>query len=144
MQRTRPLQDHPELSILRHPGVVEYRVENWRIARDGSGRVLRGYGWSWVDVLVPVLTAVLWKKVRDMCCTLNTITTHLVQIASSNYHVAAFVLTLALYVYFKCTQVLWGERTLCPDLGLYSNFTLRIRTGDTLLWNTARDAQGAP
>lgn len=64
MQRSHPLQDHPEFSIRQHSGCIEYRVENWRISRDGSRRVLRGYGWSWLDALVPVLTALLWEKVR--------------------------------------------------------------------------------
>ena len=64
MQRSHPLQDHPEFSVRRHPSCIEYRVENWRIARDGSGRVLKGYGWSWVDALIPLFVALGWNKVR--------------------------------------------------------------------------------
>ncbi|KAJ3519538.1 hypothetical protein NM688_g9288 [Phlebia brevispora] len=101
MQRTHPLQDHPEFSVRRYPGCVEYRVENWRIARDGTRRVLRGYGWSWFDAVVPVLAAVYWHK-----------------ICASQYHLAAFGIALAIYVYFKCTQVLWESVLAIPSLGL--------------------------
>ena len=64
MRRTRPLRDtHPEFTILDHQGSREFRVENWRLARDGSKRVLRFYGWSWLDALVPVALAILWPVV---------------------------------------------------------------------------------
>ena len=68
MQQTRPLQDHPEFSVRRSPSHTEYRVENWRIARDGSGRVLRFYGWSWFDYAVPVFLAAFWQAVCVRSC----------------------------------------------------------------------------
>ena len=64
MQGTRPLQDHPEFSVREYQGCTEYRVENWRISRDGSCKVLKNHGWSWVDPVIPLLTAVLWQAVR--------------------------------------------------------------------------------
>ncbi|KAG6371913.1 hypothetical protein JVT61DRAFT_8922 [Boletus reticuloceps] len=65
MRQTRPLPDtHPELTVLCWPGFTEYRVENWRLARDGSGRVVRGScAWSWVDVGVVVL-GIVWIQVE--------------------------------------------------------------------------------
>ncbi len=72
MQHSHPLQEHPEFSVLHHPGCVEYRVENWRIACDGSRRVLKGYGWSWLDAFLPVLTAIFWHKV----CALRLVAAH--------------------------------------------------------------------
>lgn len=64
MQHTRPLQDHPEFTIREYQGCTEYRVENWCIARDGSRRVLKNYGWSWVDPVIPLLAAAFWQTVR--------------------------------------------------------------------------------
>lgn len=66
MQHTRPLQDHPEFSIRESRGCTEYRVESWRVARDGSGRVLRFYGWSSLDPVVPLLIAIFWQTVRTL------------------------------------------------------------------------------
>lgn len=69
MQHARPLlQVHPEFSIRRCPSYTEYRVENWRIARDGSGRVLKFHGWSWIDYAVPVVVAVFLQTVRVQWC----------------------------------------------------------------------------
>ena len=64
MQHIRPLQDHPEFTIREYSGWTEYRVENWHLARDGSRRVVKGYGWSWIDPVIPVVTAIWWHTVR--------------------------------------------------------------------------------
>jgi len=50
----RPLPGtYPELEIRPNwPIYVEYRVNNWKLARDGSGRVRRGFGWSFWDITV--------------------------------------------------------------------------------------------
>jgi hypothetical protein len=50
----RPLpRTYPELEIRRNwPLYIEYRVNNWGLAKDGSGRVRRGFGWSFWDVIV--------------------------------------------------------------------------------------------
>lgn len=43
MQRSHPLQStNPEYSLLESPGRYEFRVENWHLARDGSGRIIKG------------------------------------------------------------------------------------------------------
>ena len=50
----RPLPKmHPELEIRPNwPLYVEYRVNNWRLAKDGTGRVRRGFGWSFWDIII--------------------------------------------------------------------------------------------
>lgn len=57
----RPLPDtHPEFTVVYWPGFTEYRVENWRLARDGSGRIVRGTcAWSWLDPALVVVLALL-------------------------------------------------------------------------------------
>ena len=64
MHRTRPLPDtHPEFNVIHWPGFTEYRVEHWRLARDGSGRVVRGTCvWSWVDVVVLLVVGILMTR----------------------------------------------------------------------------------
>lgn len=65
MQRTRPLPDcHPELSVIEWPNFREYRVENWRLARDGSGNVVRGAtSWGWIDLCLPLVISFIWPRV---------------------------------------------------------------------------------
>jgi len=65
MQRTRPLPDcHPELSIIECPSFREYRVENWQLARDGSGNIVRGAtSWGWIDLCLPVIFSFIWPRV---------------------------------------------------------------------------------
>lgn len=73
MHRSQPLLDtHPEFTILDRQGSREFRVENWRLARDGSKRRLKFYGWTWLDGAFPIVLAVLWPSVRPrffgLCC----------------------------------------------------------------------------
>ncbi|KIK19630.1 hypothetical protein PISMIDRAFT_107189 [Pisolithus microcarpus 441] len=65
MRSNRPLLDtHPEFSVIEWPTFHEYRVENWRLARDGSGRIIRGaVTWTWLDLCLPLLISFLWPKV---------------------------------------------------------------------------------
>lgn len=56
MQQTRPLPGHPEFSVIDYPGYREYCVENFYVARDGSGRIVRrATGLSWYWAVIPVL-----------------------------------------------------------------------------------------
>lgn len=66
LQHTRPLPDtHPEFSILQLPGLCEYRVENWSLRRDGSGRVNRSsFHWCWQELLAAPAVSFWWLKVR--------------------------------------------------------------------------------
>ncbi|KXN85484.1 hypothetical protein AN958_11288 [Leucoagaricus sp. SymC.cos] len=58
MPQTRPLIGHPEFSITNHPGYREYRVDNFYVARDGSGRIVRkATGFSTYCAFAPVLLA---------------------------------------------------------------------------------------
>ena len=61
MRQTRPLPDtYPEFTVVYWPGFTEYRVEHWGLARDGSGRIVRGTcTWSWVDPVVVVVLVFL-------------------------------------------------------------------------------------
>ncbi|KIP08186.1 hypothetical protein PHLGIDRAFT_390456 [Phlebiopsis gigantea 11061_1 CR5-6] len=101
MQHIRPLQDHPEFTIREYSGWTEYRVENWRLARDGSHKVVRGYGWSWLDPLIPLVTAVCWQTI-------------------SNTRLYSFLYTLLIgtYVYSKCTNVLWESVIVIHSFGI--------------------------
>lgn len=65
MRRAHPLPDHPEFSIIDYPSCREFRVENWRLARDGSRKVINNAQWSWFDVLLPVVIAIIWPQVGD-------------------------------------------------------------------------------
>lgn len=51
---------HPEFTVVRWPGFIEYRVANYWLARDGSGQIVRGTTiWSWDDTGVIVLLALV-------------------------------------------------------------------------------------
>ena len=68
MKRSQPLPDtHPEFSVLEYPNFREYRVENWHLARDGSGRVIRHTSaWGWRDIFAAAILSFIWPKVcRD-------------------------------------------------------------------------------
>ena len=65
MKRFCPLPDtHPEFSILDDIACREYRVENWHLARDGSGKVIRGISrFTGFDAFALAVIAVLWWQV---------------------------------------------------------------------------------
>ncbi|KAL4076918.1 hypothetical protein V8B97DRAFT_2021604 [Scleroderma yunnanense] len=103
MRRNRPLPaTHPEFSVIEWPGFCEYRVENWRLARDGSGRVIRNTAaWSWIDLCFPLFLAFFWSKIRG-------------NIVSSFLIGAVFVVAM----YFRCNQVLYESVLVFPTLGI--------------------------
>ncbi|CAL1704945.1 unnamed protein product [Somion occarium] len=101
MHRAHPLPDHPEFSIIEYPTCREFRVENWRLARDGSRGIIKAAKWSWFDTLLPVVLAVVWP-----------------QISSSRVAVCLCAALTALYVYSKCTTVLWESVIAIPSLGV--------------------------
>ncbi|KAL1735197.1 hypothetical protein EV714DRAFT_201124 [Schizophyllum commune] len=56
---------NPELLVIEAHGYTEYRVENWRLARDGSGRVVYGFsGCSWKDMFLIAALSLLLQAVR--------------------------------------------------------------------------------
>ncbi|KAF7338393.1 Phosphatidylinositol N-acetylglucosaminyltransferase subunit gpi15 [Mycena venus] len=92
----------PEFVVFHRPGFTEYRVENWRLARDGSGRVLMGVsGWRWHYSLVPLLLSLLWPRIHD-----------------NNITLGALFSVLAYLVYSKCTQVLHESVVVIPPHGI--------------------------
>ncbi|KAI6131920.1 hypothetical protein EV401DRAFT_1849978, partial [Pisolithus croceorrhizus] len=60
----RPLRDtHPEFLVIEWPTFHEYRVGNWRLARDDSSRIIRGaVAWTWLDLCLPLFISFLWPK----------------------------------------------------------------------------------
>ncbi|KAG1756519.1 uncharacterized protein EDB91DRAFT_1325549 [Suillus paluster] len=103
MQQTRPLPDcHPELFVTEWPSFREYRVENWRLARDGSGNVVRGAtSGRWIDLCLPVVISFIWPRVRGstMLC-------------------AFAVLTVGFIIYCRCTQVIHESVLVFPAFGI--------------------------
>ncbi|KAJ7710028.1 hypothetical protein B0H17DRAFT_915938 [Mycena rosella] len=92
----------PEFAVFQHPGFTEYRVENWRLARDGSGRVFMGVsGWSWQYSLIPLIVSLLWPRVHDNFIALS-----------------GLGLILVSLIYFKCTQVLFESVIVIPSQGI--------------------------
>ncbi|KAG2078065.1 hypothetical protein BDR04DRAFT_445088 [Suillus decipiens] len=103
MQQTRPLPDcHPELSVIEWPSFREYRIENWRLARDGSGNVVRGAtSWGWIDLCLPVVISFIWPRFHG-----NTV-------------LCAFtVLVVGFTIYCRCRQVLHESVLVFPAYGI--------------------------
>ncbi|EGN95382.1 hypothetical protein SERLA73DRAFT_186323 [Serpula lacrymans var. lacrymans S7.3] len=103
MRRTCPLPDtHPEFSIIEWPGFWEYRVENWHLARDGSGRVINGAKtWTWFDSVLPLALSFVWLTVWD-----------------STLALSAIALVTALLAWSRCNQVLYESVMLFPPHGV--------------------------
>lgn len=103
MRSNRPLLDtHPEFSVIEWPTFHEYRVENWRLARDGSGRIIRGaVTWTWLDLCLPLLISFLWPKLRGN-------STALVSIG----------VILSIFAWSRCNQVLYESVLVFPALGI--------------------------
>lgn len=104
MRRSRPLPDtNPELLVIETPGLCrEYRVENWHLARDGSGRIIKGVSrLAWKDVIFAALATLMW----------SSICTHTASLV-------AFTAILVLIIYQKCTQVLWESVLVIPPHGI--------------------------
>jgi phosphatidylinositol N-acetylglucosaminyltransferase subunit H len=64
-QHTKPLETkNPELFAFEAPGCKEYRVENWRLARDGSGKIIHGYSsFPWAFSVATLVAGLIWDKV---------------------------------------------------------------------------------
>ncbi|KAI0062332.1 hypothetical protein BV25DRAFT_1885654 [Artomyces pyxidatus] len=104
MWGTRPLSDtNPELVVLEAPNLCrEYRVENWHLSRDGSGKVIQGSNFlAWTDAVFVALASLVWSWAKS--------------------HAAYFVcivILFALLIYLKCTQVLWESVLVIPPHGI--------------------------
>ncbi|TFK76558.1 hypothetical protein BDN72DRAFT_923582 [Pluteus cervinus] len=102
MKQSRPLPvTHPEYSVLEFPGYYEYRIENWHLARDGSGRVIRGArGLSLMDAFVVGLLAILWPKLIGLTPKF------------------AYGIVATLLIWQKITQVMHESVVVIPQHGL--------------------------
>ncbi|KAJ6496564.1 hypothetical protein C8R47DRAFT_973323 [Mycena vitilis] len=88
--------------VFHRPGFTEYRVENWRLARDGSGRGLMGVsGWRWYYSIPPLVVSLLWPRVHD-----------------NIYAICALFSVLTWLLYVKCTQVLFESVVVIPPHGI--------------------------
>ncbi|KAI6104377.1 hypothetical protein F5141DRAFT_188233 [Pisolithus sp. B1] len=103
MRSTRPLRDtHPEFLVIEWPTFREYRVENWRLARDGSGRIIRGaVTWTWLDLCLPLFISFLWPKLRGNSTAL-----------------ASIGVALSVFAWSRCNQVLYESVLVFPTLGI--------------------------
>ncbi|KAJ7905370.1 hypothetical protein B0H14DRAFT_2660003 [Mycena olivaceomarginata] len=92
----------PEFVILQRPGFTEYRVENWRLARDGSGRILMSVsGWRWYYSLIPLVVSVIWPRIHD-----------------NNIALGGLFSALACLLYFNCSQLLFESVVVIPPHGI--------------------------
>lgn len=56
MQRVQPLRDtHPQFSTFKTPSYHEFKLENWKLAGDGSGKVIRPHPELYLALGIPVL-----------------------------------------------------------------------------------------
>ncbi|XP_006458221.1 hypothetical protein AGABI2DRAFT_115231 [Agaricus bisporus var. bisporus H97] len=99
MRETHPLPDHPEFSVRDYPGYREYRVENFYVARNGSGRIIqKATGLSWCCALFPVL----FSLTR----------------AFGFWWLAFSIFAATLWLYMKCTQVVAETVLVIPPHGI--------------------------
>ncbi|KAJ3812360.1 hypothetical protein F5876DRAFT_37639 [Lentinula aff. lateritia] len=100
MQRLHPLQTNPEFSILRTDHFHEYRVENWHLARDGSGSVIRHASpWSWKHSIIPLIISISWPK-------------------AGSFTRALILLATIFFVWTHCTQVIHESVIVLPEHGI--------------------------
>ncbi|KZT11261.1 uncharacterized protein LAESUDRAFT_740811 [Laetiporus sulphureus 93-53] len=101
MRRSRPLQDHPEFSLIDCPSWREYRVESVPVSQHGTSRLRTLLRWYWVDALVVPAVAYAWPEVTSRPVSL-----------------AVMFAALLCYTYMRCNQVLWESVIVLPSLGL--------------------------
>ena len=105
MRRTRPLDDHPEFSVIDHPAWREFRVET----SSADKLALRHF---WLDACIVLSGAYLWQSVRGQdvfrCRFLYLNPATFQHIFSGALTTAVLVSGLFYYMYSRCTQILWG------------------------------------
>ncbi|KIY50973.1 hypothetical protein FISHEDRAFT_37811 [Fistulina hepatica ATCC 64428] len=93
---------HPELVVLSYHGFREYRVENWHLARDGSGRIING---------------VSHRLVMEVLC-LYIISVFREEVMQANLSLTAFIVLVALTIWSHCSQVLSESVIVLPPHGI--------------------------
>ncbi|CAK5277748.1 unnamed protein product [Mycena citricolor] len=92
----------PEFSVHVHSSFIEYRVENWHISRDGTGkRVMGATTWTWYHPFIALAVAVIWPYVRD-----------------DSLKLLALTLGVMLLIYRMCTQVLFESVIVVKSHGI--------------------------
>ncbi|KAF4576474.1 hypothetical protein EYR40_000713 [Pleurotus pulmonarius] len=99
----RPLAStHPQFTVLEFPGFKEYRVENWRLSRNGSGKVVHATsGLTWREACHAFVLTYIWPRTSG-----STLATVLI------------VLCCIWLIYNKCTQVLYESVIVMPSHGI--------------------------
>ncbi|KAM5531027.1 hypothetical protein V8D89_015299 [Ganoderma adspersum] len=100
MQRTTPLREHPEFSIIEGQGWREYRVEAPRRRRPIASRI-PALGGLWMDACLVCGTAYYWKTVT-----------------STTPGIVTLSVVLLLYMYTRSTQIQWESVVILPSLGV--------------------------
>lgn len=107
MRRSWPLSTNPEFSVLECPGYFEYRVENWRLARDGSGRTItRISSLSWLDAILTAALSLTWLKVSSVRLSLLLVSQRW---QARDTWLAPTVVVILFYIWWRCNQVLSGK-----------------------------------
>ncbi|ESK97529.1 phosphatidylinositol n-acetylglucosaminyltransferase [Moniliophthora roreri MCA 2997] len=101
MQRLHPLpRTSPEFSVFRSQTFTELRVENWHLARDGSGKVVYGSSHlSWRDSVLSLVISWIWLE-------------------ASLWARVIVTFIVALLLWFKCTQILYESVLVLPRHGI--------------------------
>lgn len=104
--------------MIEWPTFHEYRVENWRLARDGSGRIIRGtVTWTWLDLCIPLLLSFLWPRVGlfppSSCSIINR-----VQFRGNSTALVSIGVVLSIFAWSRCNQVLYESVLVFPALGI--------------------------
>src|SRR6266576_2393351 len=141
MRRSWPLSTNPEFSILEYPGYFEYRVENWHLARDGSGRTItRISSLAWLDAILTAALSVTWLKVSSVRLSLLLISQRR---QATHIWLAPTIVVILFYIWWKCNQVLSGKiddiSGVCKGSYLYFD---RIHRRTSIPRGPARDSSG--
>ncbi|KAI6162574.1 hypothetical protein EDD17DRAFT_1478108, partial [Pisolithus thermaeus] len=110
VRSNRPLRDtHPEFLVIEWPTFHEYRVGNWRLARDDSSRIIRGaVAWTWLDLCLPLFISFLWPKVFQ----------NPAQLRGNSTALASIGVPLSIFAWSRRNQVLCKSVLDFPTLGI--------------------------
>ena len=112
MRDSRPLPEvHPELLVIETPGLGrEYRVENGPLSCSQRGRVTSRFPWiTGFDAFAMMVVGLLWTPVRHPFNDFQlSESISLDQMKGNAVLTIGMGIGLALLVYQKATQVLWG------------------------------------
>jgi len=107
-------ETYPQFSVLETHGYLEYRVENWRLSRDGSRKIIRRSTWSFFDCIWIFTLIHLWSQTAD-----------------TRFHWFMFALSSAAFFWMKCCNVLHESVVVAAPNGIqlethYGLYTLRL------------------